>query len=247
MGAELLKRGWQGPTGAANVDAPGTVEEIHRAYVSAGAELVHTNTFMASYCEASVVREILERGVLRARTAAPRAFVVLSIGPRPDLPAQVAREIIRAANEIDVDAIVFETISTDDPLRSRVWDESFVEIALPVFFSWVPKAEMLPVTDAGMQSIGLNCGAGPGVVLGVARRVSRYSSSMPLSLRPSAGLPTGEGRSLQWPVPPAAFGDFAEAAHALRARIIGGCCGASPAHIAAVADRLRVLPKSSQS
>ncbi len=252
MGSELLKRGWQGATDDANLHAPETVEEIHRAFVSAGAELILTNTFMAPVRPEVQVEDALAAGVARARAAAGGAFVAASLGPRDSWRLDASRRLIARLKTVDVDAVWFETGEIQGTGMSLNFLRALgAELPHPVFVSFVPDGAAPLAIDwfrthaPRVFSIGLNCGKGPAAALESGRA---QPAGMPgFSLRPSAGLPTGEGRSLEWPVPPAAFGDFAEAAHGLRARIIGGCCGASPAHIAAVADRLRVLPNSSQS
>ena len=244
MGAQLLQRGWQGPTEDANLHAPGTVEEIHRAFVSAGAELILTNTFTAALRPDEEIEALLGAGLARARAAAPSAFIVASLGPRGKRPLDVSRRLIAFLENADVDAVLFETVHIQ--LGKQIGRKFFGGVGgpHPVLISFVPDGiartgdEWAGIFRGGISSLGFNCGD-PGTTLAAGRALT---SGRGLSFRPSAGLPMGEGRSLQWPVPPAAFGDFAEEARELGARIIGGCCGASPDHIAAIADRLRSKP-----
>jgi homocysteine S-methyltransferase len=87
--------------------------------------------------------------------------------------------------------------------------------------------------------IGMNCSIGPLTSLDILRELA-LEAEVPLAIQPNAGFPKRVGGRIVYPLAsPELFSDFAREAVALGARIIGGCCGTTPQHIAAVARTLR--------
>jgi methionine synthase I (cobalamin-dependent)/5,10-methylenetetrahydrofolate reductase len=91
----------------------------------------------------------------------------------------------------------------------------------------------------GVDAIGMNCSIGPLTALDILRELAPVVD-VPLVIQPNAGFPKRVGGRIVYPLAsPALFSEFARDALALGARIIGGCCGTTPEHIAAVARTLR--------
>ncbi len=91
----------------------------------------------------------------------------------------------------------------------------------------------------GVDVIGLNCGVGPLTALEVLRALAPLVD-VPLAIQPNAGFPRRVGGRTLYPLAsPELFSEFAQQAITLGARLIGGCCGTNPQHIAAVARVLR--------
>lgn len=245
----LRRLGWQGAAEDANLHAPAVVEEIHRGFRQAGADVLLTNTFLLGSRSADEVPALVDAAVARARASAAGAFVAGSIGPSASASREDARAIGAAFARAGVDAIWFETF----PARYVDPTVTFAEAVLetwpgPVLFSCFPAVILSQPAIGGFlsqlggrafESVGLNCGEGPDETIlavgGAAWFGEIVRGGPPLSLRPSAGLPAGEGRGLEWPATPERFEAFARQARALGARILGGCCGATPEHIARVA------------
>jgi methionine synthase I (cobalamin-dependent)/5,10-methylenetetrahydrofolate reductase len=99
----------------------------------------------------------------------------------------------------------------------------------------------------GVDVIGMNCSIGPLTALDILRTLSPVVD-VPLAIQPNAGFPKRVGGRIVYPLAsPELFREFAREAIALGARLIGGCCGTTPQHIAAVAGVLRVTHHTAPS
>ena len=204
-----------------NLARPEEVADIHRRDVAAGSDALLTNTFGANrrwlsrFGRGDEVREINARAVARAREAGPR-LVFGSVGPSAgdDLGAMI--EQVDALAEAGVDAILFETFGPSGPPMVRL------DTGVPILVSYISEAKM----PHGVAAVGCNCldlAATSSLVAAMSQK-----SDLPLIAKPSAGLPGG---------PSATPEDFAEAVPAwlrLGVRLIGGCCGATERHVAAL-------------
>jgi methionine synthase / methylenetetrahydrofolate reductase(NADPH) len=91
----------------------------------------------------------------------------------------------------------------------------------------------------GVDALGINCSIGPLTSLDVLREFAAFTS-VPLAIQPNAGFPKRVGGRVIYPLAsPELFSEFTREAVTLGARLIGGCCGTTPQHIAAVARTLR--------
>ena len=102
-----------------------------------------------------------------------------------------------------------------------------------------PQQAAMQLRGLGVDVVGLNCGVGPLTALEVLRAFAPLVD-VPLAIQPNAGFPRREGGRTLYPLAsPELFSEFAQTAVTLGARLIGGCCGTTPQHIAAVARTLR--------
>jgi 5-methyltetrahydrofolate--homocysteine methyltransferase len=200
---------------------PGLVAAVHAAYVAVGCELLLTNTLNT---EAAALNEAAVR---LARQSGAR-WVAGSLGPGAG--ASQVDALLRAG----VDLLWLETqLSLEESLRSVALCQAASDLPRVVTFSFHREdglthagehaAEVARALEAaGASVVGLNCGAG---LRGIAARLAEMSSAcaLPLALKPNAGLPALDER--QW----------ASALVALltpRVRLLGGCCGSTPAALA---------------
>jgi methionine synthase / methylenetetrahydrofolate reductase(NADPH) len=110
-----------------------------------------------------------------------------------------------------------------------------------------PQQAALHLRGLGVDVIGLNCGVGPLTALEVLRALAPLVD-VPLAIQPNAGFPRRVGGRTLYPLAsPELFSEFAQQAITLGARLIGGCCGTNPQHIAAVAQVLRGVHDSPSS
>ncbi|HYM49816.1 MAG TPA: bifunctional homocysteine S-methyltransferase/methylenetetrahydrofolate reductase [Candidatus Limnocylindrales bacterium] len=212
----------------------------------------------------SRVRDINFRAVKLAREAREAigepAFLAGSVGPigqhlepvgRITLrEAEAAfREQIEALLEGGADLLVLETFSNLPELLSAV-RAARAACDLPVVAQMTfaqdgltlsaeePSQVVRALEEAGVDVIGVNCGVGPQVALEVVEAM-RPLTRRPLSAQPNAGLPARvEGRFFYF-ASPSYFGEFARQAVEAGVSYIGGCCGTTPAHIAAMRAALR--------
>jgi homocysteine S-methyltransferase len=250
-----------------NLTQPAVIQNIHRAYVEAGAQALETNSFTANRCKLARfgleqrVVEINQAAVHLARAAADdKAYVLASVGPVRDRESdEIETTVMRSAFAEQItalvaagpDALIFETFSRVNELEIAV-SETQRLTDLPVIAQVVTDEEgytrdsqhiitaFRRLRDLGADIVGINCAKGPTGILHALREVP-LDDGLLLSAFPNAGLPAFvDGRYIYLSTPEY----FAESALKLReqgVRLIGGCCGTTPEHIRAMAAALRGL------
>lgn len=236
-----------------SVVRPVLVRDVHLAHLSAGARLLRTNTFGASRArlathEIGDVASINAAAVARAReaiAASDRGPVVVAgvLGPGAD------REQAEALAVAGVDLFVIETV------RTVAEAGAILSIALdlrPSVVSFSPEANGRLADGARLgdacralaqaDGVGLNCGQGARAMVA---SFAELPADRPRFAFPSAGLPSrparASGEPLVWPEDPPTF---AAAAGRMRgASVLGGCCGTTAAHLAAVGALLGAATK----
>ena len=242
---------------------PEVIREIHRAYYDAGSHVVNTNTFGANLLKFSLeeLEAVICAGIANARAAASEScgkqpkWVALDIGPtgrmlKPygDLDFEDAvsifAETVRLGAKHGADLIFIETMNDSYETKAALLAAK-ENCTLPVFVSNAygedgklmtgadPEAMVALLEGMGADAIGVNCSLGPAALRPV---VERYlaASSLPVLLKPNAGLPRAIGGETVYDIEENAFA--CEVAELLRAgvRAAGGCCGTTPAYIAAL-------------
>jgi 5-methyltetrahydrofolate--homocysteine methyltransferase len=225
-----------------NLDHPDAVASIHRADVMAGAGALLTNTFGANRawlarlgrCDASPVAAINRAAVALARGASnPGVLVFGDIGPTavdggPGVVAEQAGALIGAG----ADALVFETHRLDRALAALADLDAATRARVPLVVSLLdwpdpPDGAIARLADLGASAIGGNCQDGMVPALALARRL-RAATDLPLVVKPSAGLPGGAWHG------PEAFARAVPDLRRLAPVLVGGCCGTTEAHVAAL-------------
>lgn len=242
------------------IEDPEIVESIHGAYVDAGAELLLTCTFGASrgwlamHGSESRLAEINSAAVEAARGASPSGTLIAGdVGPAAagrDSAATSAeamyREQIESLVAAGVDAILVETMMSIEDARNAVAAANQVRAGVPLIVSMTFDAELRArdgsspemvadeVCALGIDLIGVNCCDGPRTTLAVVERLVRFGP-VPVFAKPSAGLPRDDG---SYAYGPERFARWARRIVDAGARVVGGCCGTTPAHIAACRSML---------
>jgi len=247
-----------------NLEHPDRVEEVARAYVDAGSQVVLTNTFGANRLALEKhglgdrVAEINRRGVEISRQAAgERVKVFASMGPSGKMlmMGEVSEEDLRIVfteqaqvlAEVGADAIVVETMT--DAEEARIAIAAAKETGLPVVGCMVfdsgpekdrtimgltPEMAAKVMEAAGADGIGANCGQGIAGFVPVCRRL-RVATRLPVWIKANAGLPEMEQGRVVYRTTPEAFASHVPALVEAGADFIGGCCGTNPDFIRAVA------------
>jgi homocysteine S-methyltransferase len=225
-----------------SLSRPGLVSAIHEDYVRAGAELLVTNTFTANRLALAAAGLGARAGDLNrasarlAREAAGRdRFVAGSIGPLGPGRAAIEKreaweEQSRALREGGCDLLLVETFLDAGELRTALaaaLGSGVPVVCLMAGFKAALEADLLE--EGGASAAGANCVSSEEALRLV--EVVRERSRLPLAALPSAGLGPGL-------VAPAEFAEAGEALAGAGVRLVGGCCGTTPDHIAALARRL---------
>jgi methionine synthase / methylenetetrahydrofolate reductase(NADPH) len=245
------------------VSEPERIRAIHEEYVAAGARVIETNTFGANAVRLSRfgfenrVAEINESAVRIARQAArgKNTCVAGSVGPlgisaheaeeRNIDRAECFREQIAALLEADVDLIFFETFMNFEEMEIALRAKPPSDSVVVALFACEPEARLqsgMPLVDAfarcrelGAAIVGANCLNGPRAMV---QLLEKLPAGDLLAAYPNAGYPRYTEGHYVYPTAPDYFANAAREMAAQGARLIGGCCGTTPAHIAAVAKAI---------
>ena len=268
MGTELLRRGMPASCclEAATMTHPELVRSIHRAYRSAGAQLLTTNSFgsnryrLANRGLADHVAVFNRAAAELARSVAGNTPVAGAIGPSGEHaglpPADQLRAAFReqaaALAQGGVDLFLCETFGDASELRAAVLGIRDVS-ALPIIASMSfradgrtvsgaePTAVMETLCGLDLAAIGANCCIGDNTIEKLVPAL-RELTSLPLVVRPNAGQPKLIGGAWTYPLGPEDFADLV-ARVSSAAWLVGGCCGTTPGHIAAIhAQWNRIAP-----
>lgn len=268
MGTMLQERGLKAGASpeAMNLETPEVVEGVHRAYAEAGADILVSNTFggsrtkLAHYGLEGRVAEINRAGVeIVRRVAGSGQFVAASIGPtgrflQPvgdagfDETVEIFGEQVRAFVAGGADLISMETFLDIRELRAAVIacrEFSKLPVIAQMTFDDAgrtvlgtpPEAAAVTLDALGADVIGSNCGLGIDGIYAILEKM-RTVSARPLIAQANAGLPQLVDGLTVFPGTPEEMTAYHDRLIALGARVIGGCCGTTPAHIRAIRDAL---------
>src|SRR5215468_9983752 len=215
------------------------------------------------------VREINRSGVRLARdvreSVGRDAFVLGSMGPLGKYlaplgavePADARAAFLEQAEgllEGGVDAFVVETFS--DLVEMRLAVEAIRSLTdLPIvtqvaftddgvtFLGRSPADVVRVLRELPVQAIGANCSVGSSTLYDILDQMLPEAGGTPLAIQPNAGLPSRVGERLIYLSSPAYMADYAARMVGVGARLVGGCCGTTPAHIRAMREALdRMAP-----
>jgi len=246
-----------------NISHPGIVQEIHRAYYDAGSNVVSTNTFGANLLKFShmELEEIIAAAVNNARIAkntssnTKEKFIALDIGPSGKLlkpygdldfeeAVKLFAETVKIGSKLGVDLIFIETMNDSYETKAALLAAK-ENSELPVFISnaygsdgrlmtgATPAAMVALLEGMGADAIGANCSLGPRQLGGVVEELLKYAS-VPVLLKPNAGLPEVKDGKTVYDITPAVFAQEVIPFIEKGVRIVGGCCGTTPDYIKAV-------------
>ncbi|HYI14704.1 MAG TPA: bifunctional homocysteine S-methyltransferase/methylenetetrahydrofolate reductase [Thermomicrobiales bacterium] len=208
---------------------------------------------------ASEAREISGVPVLIAGSIGPTGRAQMPFGLiDPDGVRAAFREQIEALLEGGVDLLLFETISALDEMREAVRaarEVSDLPIVASMTFSddgrtfagHSPQEVVNVLQGLEVDVIGVNCSVGPRPVLDVLAEMREYTAGVQLSGQPNAGWPMQVGDRVIYPSSPDYFANYVTEALDLGVRLVGGCCGTTPAHIKSMRAALDAWAGSSSA
>ena len=245
-----------------NLLDPAGVRKVHREYLAAGAEAIKTNTFglprMAAARQPGWQALARAGWKLAAEAAAETgAAVFADLGPAPDTEAAPAGSIYTAVARCFVEQgaknFLFETLSSDagvleavQAVKAQVPD-AFVLVSFAVLPDGYTREGMYSkdlvrrMTESGIvDAVGFNCVSAPGAMRTLVQQLGR--TALPLSVMPNAGYPVVTRTQVKYQGKPEYFAKELARIAAEGVRVLGGCCGTTPAHIAALRAALDSLP-----
>ena len=259
-----------------SISHPELITEIHRAYFDAGSNVVNTNTFGANSLkfsdeelEAIVCAAINNAKSARAESRGTQEkWIALDIGPtgkmlKPygDLDFEDAvlifAKTIRLGAKYGCDLVFIETMNDSYEAKAALLAAK-ENCDLPVFVSCAfgedgklmtggsPAAMVAMLEGMGADAIGVNCSLGPAALAPTVKQYLEYAS-VPVILKPNAGLPRAIDGKTVFDVSPEEFAKTTADLATLGVRAVGGCCGTTPEYISALAEKIKTVTPISLS
>ena len=252
-----------------SISQPALIEELHRAYVDAGAAVILTNTFGANRIKleahglADQIEAINTAGVALARQAAGSSTYVLgSVGPilqseqlysdhhSEELEAHFNEQMgYLAAAGIDAFQLETFTHAQEALLAARVAKRFELPVCVSVTVGKDGETrrgesieQIVRALDASeaVDVIGINCGLGPAAAFSIAERALPLAQK-PFSVQANAGLPQEVEGRLIYMSTPEYFSEYAKRLIEIGVRMVGGCCGTTPSHISTMSKQVSSL------
>ena len=249
-----------------NIEHPDKVIKIHKDYFDAGSNVVSANTFGANILkfEREELEKIISSAINNVRRAMEESsgeqekFVALDIGPTGKLlkplgdldfedAVKIFAETVKIGSKCGADLIIIETMNDSYETKAALLAAK-ENSDLPVFVMNAygsdeklmtgasPEAMVTMLEGMGADAIGLNCSLGPRALSGVVDKLLK-SASVPVIVKPNAGLPKSVNGKTVFDVSPDDFSDTMREFVLGGARVVGGCCGTTPAYIKALKEK----------
>ena len=271
MGTLLQKAGLSGGElpETWNLTHPDVLEEIHLAYMQAGANVITSNTFGANRLKFQNLDELIPAAFAAMQNAKARfdgkddVFLAFDMGPLGKMleplgdlafedAVSVFADSVRIAARCGFDLILIETMSDLYETKAAVLAAK-ENSSLPVFVTnaydetghlltgaSVP-AVVATLEGLGVDALGANCSLGPHKMVDIARQYAA-AASKPVIINPNAGVPRVEDGKTVFDVGAEEFSDVMREIAALGVQALGGCCGTTPDFIRLVKEKTRDLP-----
>ena len=251
-----------------NISHPDVITNIHKAYYDAGSNVVSTNTFGANSLkfEEEELEEIVKAAFENANAARKQCeqsgqkFIALDIGPTGKLlkplgdldfedAVSVFAKTVKLGVKYGADLIFIETMNDSYETKAALLAAK-ENSDLPVLVSnaygedgklmtGANAAAMVAMVEGmGADAIGANCSLGPKQLRGVVEELLLHAS-IPVILKPNAGLPKSVNGQTIYDVTPEAFAEEIADLISKGVRVAGGCCGTTPEYIHALYDRTK--------
>ena len=253
-----------------NLSHPDIITNIHKAYFDAGSNVVCTNTFGANCLKFAddELEQIIKAAVTNAKKAREQSvqkgekFIALDVGPSGKLlkplgdldfedAVNVFAKTVKLGVKYGVDLIIIETMNDSYETKAALLAAK-ENSELPVIVSnaygedgklmtgATPAAMVAMLEGMGADAIGANCSLGPKQLRTVAEELLQ-KASVPVILKPNAGLPKSINGKTVFDVTVDEFSDEVMGLVKKGVRVVGGCCGTTPEYIASLYSKTSEL------
>ncbi|MBQ2986276.1 MAG: homocysteine S-methyltransferase family protein [Tyzzerella sp.] len=247
-----------------NIEKREIIQNIHRAYYEAGSHILLTNTFGANRIKYHgtpySLQAVIEAAVKNVESVSEDVIVAFDMGPtgkllKPmgDLSFEDAYEAFKEAaiygEQAGAQMIHIETMSDTYELKAAVLaakENTNLPVTATVIFD--EHGKLLTGADVAtvvalleglrVDALGINCGMGPEQMLPILKEIRKYTS-LPIIVKPNAGLPKQKDGNTYYDVLPNAFAEALCEIVKCGACVIGGCCGTTPEHIQAMVEKCK--------
>lgn len=267
-GTELIKEGMPSGVcpEAWVLENPEAIKRVQRRYIDAGSQIVYAPSFGANRAkleEYGLAEKTREINIELARISSENAHDALCFGDLAptgdfyypfgetsfDSAVDIYSEQIRALVEGGVDGIVIETMMDIQEVRAALLAaRSITDLPVIVTMTFDGEGRTLNGTEIlaaldivqslGADAFGCNCSTGPDEMIPLLASIAPYSR-IPLIAKPNAGLPKLVKGETVFTMNAETFASFASEIESAGIHIVGGCCGTTPEHIAALHDSLK--------
>ena len=248
---------------------PGAITAIQQTYADAGSNIVYTPTFGGNAIKLAEfgladrafelnktlaeisIKAVRDRGVLVFGDLAPTGKFVEPSGDWAfEEAVNVYKNQVKALADADVDGFVIETMMDLQEARAALIAvrELFPDAPVMVTLTFdesqrtltgvTPDAALITLQSLGADAFGCNCSTGPADMAKLIASLKDYAR-IPLIAKPNAGLPMLKNGKTVFNMTPGMFAEYVETLLASGVNLLGGCCGTTPEHIAAVAEKVR--------
>lgn len=249
-----------------NISSADTIIDIHKKYISAGSNVISTNTFGANELKVKnipySVEELISSGVENAKKAVgdKEVYIALDIGPIGELlepmgtlsfeqAYDIFKRQVLAGVKAGVDLVLIETMT--DLYEAKAAVLAVKENSnLPVFCTMSYEADgrtftgcnitsmVMVLEGLGVDALGINCSLGPKEFDSLLDEILK-TASIPIMVQPNAGLPQMVNGKTQYNISPEELASYAVKFAEKGVGIIGGCCGTTDEHIRVLASSLK--------
>lgn len=253
-----------------NLSHPEIITEIHKAYFDAGSNVVCTNTFGANTLKFTEVEldEIVKSAVKNAENARNSSvtksekFIALDIGPSGKLlkplgnfdfedAVKLFAKTVKLGVKYGVDLVIIETMNDSYETKAAllaVKENSNLPVIVSNAYTEdgklmtgaTPSAMAALIEGMGADAIGANCSLGPKQLRGVVEELLQ-KSSVPVVLKPNAGLPKSVDGKTVFDVTAKEFSEEVAELVKKGVRVVGGCCGTTPEYIKTLCENISVI------
>ncbi|MBE6623222.1 MAG: homocysteine methyltransferase [Ruminococcaceae bacterium] len=250
-----------------NITHPDIIKDIHKSYFEAGSNVISTNTFGANLLKFTKIEleEIISSAIKIAKEAREESktshpkFIALDIGPCGKLlkpygdmdfedAVKLFSETVKIGVKYGVDIVFLETFSDSYETKAALLAVK-ESCDLPVFVSNAygedgklmtgasPEVMIAMLEGMGADAVGANCSLGPDKLFDTVKRMVECSS-VPVLVKPNAGLPKSVGGKSVYDISPEEFSLVMKDMVLSGVRIAGGCCGTTPEYISSLSKSL---------